>query len=164
MQPTSIKLSHLQLTHFIQHNSQANFTFMIKKPSDRLKVSVTELSLLVSPGQSKKLAAIRNMFQAETKTEALQLQEKPVLTRLKPEVASELSQAQKLIDARINEIMRSFPDGRKNKLFGIRYGSVTDVKAASIKSAFKLLAIDANQVKIKLLADFNYHGDAAQEN
>ncbi len=136
---------------------------MIKNPSDRLKVSVTERSVLVSPGQSKKLADIRKKFQTPTKVEALQLQEKPLLTRLKTEVATELNQAQKLIDARINEIMRSFPEGRKNKLFGIRYGSVASVKAASIKIAFKLLAIDATQVKIKLLADFNYHGDATQE-
>lgn len=135
---------------------------MLKNPSDRLKVSVTERSMLVSPWQSKKLADIRKKLQAET--EALQLPQKPILTRLKPEVATELSQAQKLIDARINEIMRSFPDGRKNKLFGIRYGSVASVKAASIKSAFKHLAIDATQVKIKLLADVNYHGDAVQEN
>lgn len=131
----------------------------MKNPSVRYQINVTERSLLVSPGQSKKLADIRKMFQADVPVETLRLPEQHLLTGLKPEVATELNKARKLIDDRIDEIMRSFPEGKKNRLFGFRFGSVAAVKAVSIKNAFKTLAIDNHQVKMKLLADLDYHGN-----
>lgn len=130
--------------------------------AERQRVSVTEHSLLVAHGQSKKLADIRKRLQPDLPVEAMQrnsVPKKQLLTGLKPEVAEELNKAISLIDDSINRIMRSFPEGKKNRLFSFRFGSVDAVKNMSIKAAFKTLGIDDNSVKMKLIAELNYHGD-----
>jgi hypothetical protein len=133
-------------------------------PAARPKVSVTERNLLVAHGQSKKLADIRKRLQPDLPSEAKPLPGKQLLfAGLKPEVASELNKARKLIDDRINEIMSAFPEGKKNKLFSFRFGSVESVKAADIKAAFKLLGIDAGLVDMKLLAALDFHGNTVAE-
>jgi hypothetical protein len=58
---------------------------------------------------------------------------------LKPEVEAELSKAGKLIAERIDQILRSFPEGKKNRLFSFRFGSIDAVKAMPIKTAFNTL-------------------------
>jgi CO dehydrogenase/acetyl-CoA synthase alpha subunit len=118
--------------------------------------------LLIAYGQSKKLADIRKKFQPDLPVEAVQrnsVPKKQLFTGLKPEIAEELSKANSLIDESINRIMRSFPEGKKNKLFSFRFGSVDAVKSMSIKDAFRTLGIDDNSVKMKLIADLNYHGN-----
>ncbi|MGZ5030910.1 MAG: hypothetical protein ACXV8I_09990 [Methylobacter sp.] len=142
----------------------------MKKESDMLaasqqKVAVTERSLLVAPRQSKKLADMRKRLQPELKAAAVQLSEKPqqLFPNLKPEVAAELSKARMLIDDRIAQIMHSFPEGKKNRLFGFRYGSVDAVKAKNIKTAFKTLGINDNLMKMKLIAEMDYHGNPVEE-
>ncbi|TRW94627.1 hypothetical protein [Candidatus Methylobacter oryzae] len=131
-------------------------------PAARPKVSVTERNLLVAHGQSKKLADIRKRLQPDLAVEAKPLPNKPLFPGLKPEVATELNKARKLIDDRINEIMSGFPEGKKNKLFSFRFGSVESVKAADIKAAFKLLGIDAGPVDMRLLAALNFHGNTVE--
>lgn len=136
-----------------------------KPGADRRKVSVTERSLLVAPGQSKKLAEIRKRLQPDVPVEAVQRNsapDLPLLTGLKPEVATELNKARALIDDRINEIMRSFPEGKKNRLFGFRFGSVDAIKAMAIKTAFKTLGISEHPVKIQLIAELDFHGNAVK--
>jgi hypothetical protein len=128
-------------------------------PADRQKVSVTERNLLVAHGQSKKLADMRKRLQPELKVAAVQLPEKQLFPGLKPEVAIELNKARALIDDRIAQIMHSFPEGKKNRLFGFRFGSVDAVKAMGIKAAFKTLGIDDHPVKMKLVAETDYHGN-----
>jgi hypothetical protein len=128
-------------------------------PADRQKVSVTERNLLVAHGQSKKLADMRKRLQPELKVAAVQLPEKQLFPGLKPEVAIELNKARALIDDRIAHIMHSFPEGKKNRLFGFRFGSVDAVKAMGIKAAFKTLGIDDYPVKMKLVAETDYHGN-----
>jgi hypothetical protein len=131
------------------------------RSTDRQKVSISERNLLLAPGQSKKLAEIRKRLQPELKTAAVQLSEKPqqLFPGLKPEVATELNKARTLIDDRIAQIMHSFPEGKKNKLFSFRYGSVDAVKTMGIKAAFKTLGIDDHPVKMKLVAETDYHGN-----
>jgi hypothetical protein len=141
----------------------------MKKMSDisaatRQKVSVSERNLLVAPGQSKKLADIRKRLQPDLKVAAVQLPEKHPFPGLKPEEAAELNKARTLIDGRIAQIMLSFPEGKKNRLFGFRYGSVDAVKAMDIKAAFKLLDIDDNLVKMKLIAETDFHGNPVKGN
>jgi len=136
----------------------------MKKISDisaaaRQKVSVGERNLLVAPGQSKKLAGMRKRLQPESKVAAVQLPEKHPFPGLKPEVAAELNKARTLIDDRIAQIMLSFPEGKKNRLFSFRYGSVDAVKAMGIKAAFKTLGIDDNLVKMKLIAETDFYGN-----
>ena len=126
---------------------------------ERQKVSVTERGLLVAPGQSKKLAEIRKKVQPLVAAENVSLSEKEIYAGLKPELVAELKSARKIIDDRINEILCSFPEGKKNKLFGFRFGSIDAVKSMSIKTAFKKLGIDNNSVKMKLIAEMDYHGN-----
>jgi hypothetical protein len=141
----------------------------MKKISDisaaaRQKVSVSERNQLVAPGQSKKLADMRKRLQPDLKLAAVQLPEKHPFPGLKPEVAAELNKARTLIDDCITQIMLSFPEGKKNRLFGFRYGSVDAVKAMGIKAAFKLLGIDDNLVKMKLIAETDFHGNPVKGN
>jgi hypothetical protein len=134
--------------------------------AERQRVNVTERSLLVAHGQSKKLEGIRKRLQPDLPVEAMQRNSAPkkqLLTGLKPEVAEELSKAMSLIDDSINRIMRSFPEGKKNRLFGFRFGSVDAVKAMSIKASFKALSINDNLVKMKLIAELSYHGNEVKE-
>ena len=131
--------------------------------ADRQKVSVTERNLLVAHGQSKKLADIRNRRQPELSVVAVRSPEKQLLTGLKSEVETELNQARALIDDSIKQIMRSFPEGKRNRLFGFRFGSVDALKTMSIKAAFKALSIDGNLVKMKLIAEMNFHGKDVKE-
>ncbi|MBL6985838.1 MAG: hypothetical protein ISR72_02135 [Methylobacter sp.] len=125
----------------------------------RQKVSVTERSLLVAHGQSKKLADIRKKLQPDLPVLAARSPEKQLLPGLKPEVATELNKARTLIDARINQIMSGFPEGKKKRLFGFRFGSVDAIKSIAIEAAFKTLDIDDNLVKMKLLSGMNFHGN-----
>jgi hypothetical protein len=131
--------------------------------ANRPKVSVTERNVLVAHGQSKKLADICKKLQPELPVEAAPLPDKQLLTGLKPEVFTELNKARTLIDERISQIMHSFPEGKKNRLFGFRFGSVDAVKAMSIKNAFKTLGIDDNLVKMKLVAALDFDGNEVKE-
>lgn len=131
--------------------------------ANRPKVNVTECNLLVAHGQSRKLADIRKKLQPDLPVEVALLPDKQPLAGLKPEIATELAKARTLIDDSINRIMRSFPEGKKNRLFSFRFGSVDAVKAMPIKDAFKLLGIDDNSVKMKLLAEIDFHGNKIKE-
>jgi len=122
-------------------------------------VSVTERGLLVAPGQSKKLAEIRKKVQPLVAAENVSLSEKEIFAGLKPELATELKSARKIIDDRINEILSSFPEGKRNKLFSFRFGSIDAIKSMNIKAAFKKLGIDENSAKMKLIAELDYHGN-----
>jgi len=124
--------------------------------TDRQKVSITERNLLVAHGQSKKLADMRKKLQPDFPVEAGALPGKQLSAGLKPEVATELNKARKLIDDRINEIMRRFPEGKKNRLFSLRFGSVDALKTMNIKAAFKTLGINDNLVKMKLIAALDF--------
>ncbi len=125
--------------------------------SARAKVSVNELSPLVAHSKSKKLAAIAN----KSTTVSQPTPKTAVFSGVKsePETVA-LQQARQLIDARIHEIMRSFPEGRRTKLFTIRFGSVAKIQSLEIKTAFKLLDINHQQLNMRLLATLNYHGDS----
>jgi hypothetical protein len=83
------------------------------------------------------------------------------LPGLESEAAKELSRARALIDDRINEIMKRFPEAKKNKLFSLRFGSVEAIKAMTIMAACKRLGIDSRSIKMNLIADMNYYGKDA---
>ncbi len=124
--------------------------------SARAKVSVNELSPLVAHSKSKKLAAIAN----KSAIVSPPTPKTAVFSSVKSEPETALQQARQLIDTRIHEIMRSFPEGRRTKLFTIRFGSVAKIQSLEIKTAFKLLDITHHQLNMRLLATLNYHGDS----
>lgn len=111
---------------------------MTTEKTKRPKVSVTEHRVLV--GQSQKLAALVNK-----KTEQTSKPLKPV-----SEAEQTLNQAKALIDARIQEIMRQYPEGKKQSLFKLRYGcSVESIYAMDLNAAFKLLDLDAKHLNLR---------------
>lgn len=116
----------------------------------RSKVSVTEHRVLVDISKSKKLAALTNKTVAPPPS---------IVKTLASESDTALQQARQLIDMRIQEIMSSFPEGKRNKLFTFRFGSVSAIQALEIETAFKKLAIDSHNLNMRLLASLNYHGD-----
>jgi hypothetical protein len=123
----------------------------MEKTPVRPKVSIHEHRLLIDSSKSKKLAAMANKSPAVLPRSSK--------TKIVPDCQSELQHAQQLIDARIHDIMNSFPQGRRNKLFSFRFGSIAAIHALEIKAAFKLLSIDSHNLNMRLLASLNYHGD-----
>lgn len=133
----------------------------MEKKTDRPKVSVTEHRVLVAPGQSKKLAAIRQKLQPAAQMPA---PPSPAAFGLNPDAAKELGKARTLIDDRLKQILGAYPEGKKNSLFKIRYGcSVEQLKAGSIKAAFKKLEIDTPTVDMKSIADLNFDGNTVNK-
>ena len=129
---------------------------MDQPPKSRPKVSVHEHRQLVDVRKSKKLAAFANKS-----ANILPAKSKPaVISGLKSDFDTTLQQARILIDGRIHDILNSFPEGRRNKLFNLRFGSIAAIQALEIKAAFKKLAIDSHSLNIHLLASRNYHGDS----
>lgn len=128
----------------------------INPKSDRPKIDVNEHSLLVPTSKSKKLAAIAN----KRATIAPPSPTKPIASSssLKSELEIELARVQMLIDRRIDEIMNSFPQGKRNSLFRFRYGSVAEIKSLAITVALQRLALH-HPVKTRLLENLNYYGD-----
>jgi hypothetical protein len=122
---------------------------------NRPKVSINEHRVLVDPGKSKKLAALTNKSIAVLPHT---LEKKP-FSGLQTDSDSVLQQAQQLINARIQEIMNSFPAGKRTKLFNLRFGSVAAIQALDIKTAFKKLGINSHNLNMRLLASLSYHGD-----
>jgi hypothetical protein len=123
----------------------------MEKTPARPKVSIHEHRLLVDFSKSKKLAAMANKSPAVLPRSSK--------TKIMSDCPSELQQAQQLIDAQIHDIMNSFPQGRRNKLFSLRFGSIAAIQALEIKAAFKRLGIDTHNLNMRLLASLNYHGD-----
>lgn len=129
-----------------------------QKPN-RPKVSINEHRQLVTLSKSKKLAAIANKISVDLAVQPT-VTTKTEVSGLKSELDIALHQARQLIDARINDIMNSFPQGKRNSLFRFRYGSVEAIKSLEFTAAFKKLDIHAPHINMRVLKALNYHGDS----
>lgn len=125
--------------------------------SDRPTITINEHTLLVAPNKSKKLAAIANKRASTPPPNPV----KPITNHsgAKSELEKELALMRSLIDKRVEDIMASFPQGKRTKLFSFRYGSIEDIKSLPIPEALKRLAIHA-PINSRLLDNRNYHGDS----
>lgn len=130
-----------------------------EKPN-RPKVSITEHRQLVPRSQSKKLAAIANKIATDVSPQSPPAVKAELSTGLKSEFELALHHAQQLIDARINDIMHSLPQGKRNKLFSFRFGSVETIKLLELTAAFKKLDLNAQHINLRVLKSVNYHGDS----
>jgi hypothetical protein len=129
-----------------------------EKPN-RPKVSITEHRQLVPRSQSKKLAGIANKRPADVSPSPPTVKAE-LSTGLTSEFELALHHAQQLIDARINDIMNSLPQGKRNKLFSFRFCSVEAIKALELTAAFKKLDLNAQHINLRVLKSVNYHGDS----
>ena len=131
---------------------------------DELTVAVSESSLLVPLGKSKKLAAIRKQLQAPQTIE-----KNPVLCDEIPssgqskEVSALLKAAQDQINAKIDEIMSIYPPGKKNKMFTLRYGSPESIKQMTMKGIFNHLSL-VKPKKFALIENLDYFGTDTRSN
>jgi hypothetical protein len=124
--------------------------------------TISESSLLVPLAKSKKLSAIRKQLQVPQTIE-----KNPVLCDEIPssgqskEVSALLKAAQEQINAKIDEIMSSYPPGKKSKMFTLRYGSLESIKQMNMKGLFTHLGL-LKPKKFALIENLDYFGTDTQ--
>ena len=122
---------------------------------DEKSVTISESSLLVPLAKSKKLAALRKQSQSQQTSEEI-----PTLS-LNKEANGLLKAAQKQINAKIDGLMASYPPGKKNKMFTLRYGSPESIKQMAMKALFTHLGL-IKPKKFTLIENLDYFGNDTQ--
>ncbi|MFA5920669.1 MAG: hypothetical protein WC856_05195 [Methylococcaceae bacterium] len=126
---------------------------------DEKRVATSENRLLVPLAKSNKLAAIRKRSQSLQTINKNPVQSDEIPSSgLNKEVNGLLKEAREQINAKIIEILASYPSGKKNKMFTLRYGSPESIKQMSIKAIFKHLAI-VKQKRFALIDSLDYFGN-----
>jgi len=126
---------------------------------DEKSVAISESSLLVPLAKSKKLAALRKQSQVQQAIEKNPVQSDEIPSSgLDKEVSGLLTEARKQINAKIDEIMASYPPGKKNKMFTLRYGSPESIKQMDIKTIFTHLGL-VKPKKFALIENLDYFGN-----
>lgn len=82
-----------------------------------------------------------------------------ILPALPAETLQALRHARRIIDDEVARIMAELPEGRKNRLFEIRFGALQALRAREIAAIFKRLGLDSKRVDLNRLRNINYHGD-----
>jgi hypothetical protein len=128
---------------------------------DEKSVAISESSLLVPLAKSKKLAALRKQSQSQS----LQTIEKNPRQRdvipssgQNKEVSGLLKAAQEQINTKIDELMASYPPGKKNELFTLRYDSPESIKQMAVKLIFTHLGL-VKPKKFVLIENLDYFGN-----
>jgi hypothetical protein len=80
---------------------------------------------------------------------------------LDKEISGLLTEAQKQINTKIDEIMASYPPVKKNKMFTLRYGSPESIKQMAIKTIFTHLGL-VKPKKFALIESLDYFGNDTQ--
>ena len=112
------------------------------------KVVMQQTEPLISLGKSKRLAAMRQSVVMHVEREVLQ--KNSAATKKE----GEIEQARLAIRERITEIKATYPQGRQNKLFALRYGSEEKIKQMGLQQLFTLLKI--NQRVAKEIAELRF--------
>ena len=120
------------------------FETMQKNP----KAVVQHPESLISLGKSKRLAAMRQSVVMRVEREVL-----PKNSGINKK-EDEIQQARLAISLRIAEIKATYPQGRQNKLFALRYGSEEKIKQMGLQQLFTLLKI--NQRVVKEIAELRF--------
>ncbi|MGJ0483482.1 MAG: hypothetical protein ACR65R_02975 [Methylomicrobium sp.] len=126
------------------------------------RVEVSETRMLVDPAKSRRL---REMLIA--KNAGLQDRPERVVVAVELEnpfelphdVLRELQKARQIIDEEIGRIMSLFPEGRKNSLFKLRFGTLEEIRAKEVRAIFKLLKLDPRCTNLNRLQKINYYGE-----
>jgi len=111
--------------------------------SDKSRVKIEAANLVVDLGKSKRLAAIRQSLSSAKTSDNPVKKQKPKLD--KKELAIKV--ARDLISQKIAEIKASYPQGRQNKLFALRYGSEDGLQKMTLKELFAVLKISEGLAK-----------------
>jgi len=111
--------------------------------TEKSRVNIQEAGLVVGLGKSKRLAAMRQAIESKVNVE-------PVKSKIKPNLnknETAIQQARELITQKIAEIKMTYPQGRQNKLFALRYGSEDKLNQLSLKQLFSLLKMTEHLAK-----------------
>ena len=129
---------------------------------DVKKVSISSHPL-VSSQKSSRLAAMRN--KVEDKFVVKGNNQSQVGSGLKPELKVILNQAITIINEKLTTIIKSYPAGKKNTFFKLKFGiSVEKVKEMSLKSVFDLLNLDSSKIRnFQQIEKMNCYGKIIQE-
>lgn len=133
---------------------------MSRSPESKTPVQLSACNVLVDPAQSRRL---REMSKGKAAKIPMppgageNHQENPFA--LPVETWQALLLARRVIDDEIARIMAQLPEGRKNRLFEIRFGALQALRAYEIQVIFKRLALDTACVNLNRLRNINYHGD-----
>lgn len=107
---------------------------------------------LINLGKSKRLAAMRESIDMRVDKEKVVAQ-KHFGAKNKER---EIYQARIAIQQSIAEIKASYPQGRQNKLFALRYGSEEKINQMGLQQLFTLLKI--SRVLAKDIAEIKFNG------
>lgn len=114
---------------------------MDEAPKTRQKISLSESPTLVPLAKSKKLAALRQQAQAAQPVVLKHTHKDRHLAARSDDTETLLATARARIDARIDELMAAYPQGKQKKLFALRYGTPDSIKHKTIKAIFVQLQI-----------------------
>ncbi|MGR9043698.1 MAG: hypothetical protein ACU83N_00285 [Gammaproteobacteria bacterium] len=128
------------------------------------KITIQESAVLVPPGKSKRLAALRQQAHSKGRKpepEDTEKRQAVLLQALDKEAAEALNDARARIQRQIERIKKRYPPGRQNRLFVIRYGDPEELKHKSLKEIFALLGIDPDLKHFKLIERLDFDGNVA---
>ncbi len=111
--------------------------------ANKSRVSVQEADLVVGLGNSKRLAAMRQTIESKVNVEPFKTKVKPALNNNE----TAIQQARELIVRKITAIKATYPQGRQNKLFALRYGAEDKLNQLSLKQLFALLKMTEDLAK-----------------
>lgn len=126
------------------------------------RVEIRESRMLVDPAKSRRLREMRGanhagiQDQPERMAVTVELENR---FELPHEVLRELQKARQIIDQEIARIMSLFPEGRKNSLFKLRFGTLDEIRAMEVRAIFKLLKLGPRGTNLNRLQKINYYGE-----
>lgn len=134
--------------------------FLERKSPEFSYAEVSECRLLVDPGKSRRLREISSGKNADfTSITNMPVYEQDDSVDLPPDVLQALQQARRLIDDEVERILSLLPEGRKNSLFKIRFGTLEAIRAREVQAIFKLFNIDYKRAHWHRLNNINYFGE-----
>jgi hypothetical protein len=136
--------------------------YIKRKGSEISYAEINESPMLVDPAKSRRFREMLNgrnvEVQNQTNIAAVAVEsENPFDLPL--DVVKELLRARQIIDDEIARIMSFLPEGRKNSLFKLRFGTLEEIRGMDVQAIFKLLKLDPRRMNLNRLQKINYHGE-----
>ncbi len=121
---------------------------------------ISACDALVDPAKSRRLREMLKGKNADVHASPSRSADGPeIRLDLSADVLRELQRARRIIDDEIVRIMSLLPEGRKNRLFTLRFGALEAIEAMEIQAIFKRLKLDDKRVDLNRLRKINYHGE-----
>ncbi len=132
---------------------------------NQTKNFVVNSQLLVASGKSTRLAAIAKKENRVTSQSNLNNKPQQSFVKgLNQQSKEALQQANNVIEARLADILKSYPAGKKNTLFKIKYGvALETINVMTVKAVFLLLNIESVDIrKFSLIENLTSKGEVVE--